>query len=293
MAKVISVVNNKGGVGKTTTASAIIELLAYAGQSVLGVDLDPQSNLSMRFNAFEVDSEAVMNGEEESPVKNIADLFRYRTKYKEREELQKLIVTRTIKMNGISYNLDILPSSERHIHTPLLVTMNSTGNNNIILKRALESIDDLYDYIIIDNAPASDILTLNSMFASDYVIVPIEAERFSYQGLAKTIANIEKIKKEHSIEKVEFTGAFITKDEPATNISKDLKDIYKEQFGGKFFTTTIRKDVKIKEINTTFKPLLEHAPNSNAVFDYINLLLETGILGEEETNIFKRSIGEE
>lgn len=293
MAKVISVVNNKGGTGKTTSSCVLTELLAYMGLKVLAIDLDPQSNLSMHFDAYVIDSEAVLNGEEESQTKNVADLFRYRTRYSEREELLKLIVRKTLKIKGNKYPIDVLPASERHIHTPLLVSMNSTGNNNIILKRALESIKDLYDYIIIDNAPASDILTLNSMFASDYVIVPIEAETYSYRGLEKTMNNILKIKSEHSIEKVEFLGAFITRDEPNTNISRDLKEAYQESLGGKLFKTTIRKDVKIKEINTIFKPLLEHAPNTNAVFDYASLLLETGILGEEQSNFLKRSIGEE
>lgn len=293
MGKVISVVNNKGGSGKTTSTCIMTELLAYAGQKVLAIDLDPQSNLSMFFNAFVSDSDEVINGEEEAPVKNISDLFKYRTKYKDREELQKLIVTRKISIKNRDLFIDILPSSERHVHTPLLVTMNSTGNNNIILKRALETIIDLYDYILIDNAPASDVLTINSMFASDYVLVPIESDEYSHRGLIKTINNILKIKEEHRIEKVEFLGAFMTKDEPSTNVSKDLKEIYREELPDKFFQTSIRKDIKIKEINTIFKSLLEYAPNTNAIFDYINLLLETGILGETETDILKRSIGGE
>lgn len=283
-AKTMSIINNKGGVGKTTSTAILSELLAYLNKKVLVIDLDEQSNLSMLFSCYVEDTKEVVSGIE-NPVKgNIAELFKFRTR--KIEQVKQFIVSTPIK--GIS----MIPSSARHKNTISSLKSNETGNNNIVLKKALDTIKDEYDFILIDNAPASDILTVNSMFASDKVIIPVRVEQFSYKGLTETLNNILYIKDEHGLDYPEFAGAFITQAEPNTNVFKDLTEAYKEQLGDKFLKTFIRKDIKISEIETNFKPILEYNANTNAVFDYAELLLELDILDFASAQTLKNSIRE-
>lgn len=284
MAKVISLINNKGGVGKTSSTGILAELLAFLGCRVLCIDLDQQSNLSMLFNCYVQDSATVINWRDKPVEENITELFRYR--YRTREEVLPLIKSTFIK------NLDVIPSSKRHKRTPDHIIAEKLSNNNTILKKALAVVKDDYDYILIDNAPASDILTINSMFASDYILTPVRIEGFSYKGLEETLDTIAYIKEEHDVESVNFMGTFITQAERNTNLYKDLKESYTDELGGRFFQTSIRKDIRVGEIETVFKPMLEYAPNTNAVYDYSKLLLEMEILSEDKRRMLEYAIGE-
>lgn len=283
-ATVISIINNKGGVGKTTSTGILAELLAFLGLEVLCIDLDQQSNLSMMFKAYIQDTEAVIKWREAPEEENVTELFRYR--YKEREDVLKLVKETPIK------NLYIIPSSDRHENTPTNIQLESISNNNTILKKAIASIKNDFDFILIDNAPASDILTVNSMFASNYILTPVRVEGFSYKGLSDTLETIRYIKEEHDLDSVEFLGAFLTQIKTNTNIYKDLKDSYLDELGAKFLNTPIREDIKISEIETVFKPILEYAQDTNAVYDYSKLLLEMNILPEDKKQILEYAIGE-
>ena len=237
----------------------------------------------MMMNAYVEDSEDVINGIEQPAVYNITELFKYR--YRQKEDVEKLIVKTKIK------NLDIIPASKRHKNTQLNISMNETGNNNIILKRALNAVKDDYDFILIDNAPANDILTVNSMFVSDMVLVPVRMEGFSYEGLKECMKTILYIKEEHDIENLELGGVYITQAEVNTNIFRDIREVYEKELGCKFLSTAIRKDIKASEIETAYKPILEYAPDTNIVFDYCNLILELNILDELTANQLKAAIG--
>jgi len=284
MAKIISIINNKGGVGKTTSTTIMSQILAILGKKILTVDLDPQGNLSMMFNAHTNDSKEVINGIENAPIPNIHELFKYRLR--EKKEVEGLLKTTFLD------NLHIIPSSKRHKNTQNYISMNETGNNNIILKKALQTIRDDYDFILIDNAPANDILTVNSMFTSDLVLVPVRMEGFSYKGLLETMETILQIKDEHDMESIVFGGVFVTQAEILTNVYKDLKETYEGELGDKFLQTPIRKDIRISEIETNFQPLMEYAPNTNAVFDYSKLILELNILDETDSQTLRNAIGE-
>ncbi len=283
MCTIISIINNKGGVGKTTSAGFLSQILSYLGKKVLVIDLDQQSNLSMLFQNYIEDSPEILSGMTNSASFNISELFRYR--YRNKEDVQNIIQHTYIP------NLDIIPSSKRHKQTPTVITSNETGNNNIILKRAISTIKEDYDYILIDNAPANDILTVNSLFCSDIVIVPVRLEGFSYKGLKETIDTIFYIKEEHDIDSLKFGGTFITQAETNTNIYKALHSTYEEQLDSKFFKTPIRKDTKVCEVETKYFPILEYCPNTNAVYDYCCLILEMNILDTYSTNMLRNSIG--
>lgn len=281
MCTIISVINNKGGVGKTTSTGIISQLLAYLGKKVLVIDLDQQSNLSMMLNCYIDDPDDVINGTVLADVPNIAEVFRYR--YRNREDVESVIQHTFIE------NLDIIPSSKRHKNTQLQINMNETANNNIILKKALASIKSDYDYILIDNAPANDILTVNSMFASDLVIIPVRVEGFSYKGLNETIETINYIVEEHELDSIKL-GAFITQAETNTNVFKALFANYSNELVEKFYKVPIRKDIKVSEIETNFCPILEYCPDTNAVFDYSRLILEMNILPPEDAQRLEAAI---
>lgn len=272
MCTIISIINNKGGVGKTTSTAVLAELLAYLNHHVLVVDLDQQANLSMLLGIYAEESEAVINGFEPPSQCNVADVFKHR--FRTAEDVSQAIHPTKIA------NLDIMPSNARHKATQSILLSNSTGNNNIILKRALNTLKEWYDFIIIDNAPANDILTVNSMFVSDYIYVPVRVEGFSYKGLRETLDTILYIKEEHFLDSIQFGGAFITQAELNTTIYHDLKSSYLEELGSRFLQTPIRKDIKISEIETTYQSVLEYCPGSNAIRDYSKLLLEMNILPE-------------
>ncbi len=272
MCKVISVVNNKGGVGKTTSTSVIAELLASVGLRILVIDLDEQSNLSMFFGSYVEDNEAVISGISVPEKFNIAELFRYR--YRQPEDVKTLISDTNVE------NVSIIPSSKRFQRIAYEI-MQNPGNNNILLKKALQGIKDDYDFILIDNAPASNILTVNSMFASDYVLVPVKTEGYSYKGLKETMASILYIKEEHDLDNLKFLGVFATQVNPIANAYKEYRTMCERDLQGKFFQIAIRQDTKISEVEQKFRPVLQYCPKSNAVKDYVHLILELQILADE------------
>lgn len=280
----ISIINNKGGVGKTSSTAILAELMAFLGLRVLCIDLDEQSNLSMLFKCYEEDNQKVIEGIEVPVQQNISDLFKYR--FRDKEQIKAIVQKTAIE------NLYVIPSSKRHKNTLTYIAANETGNNNTILRKALNTIKDEFDFILIDNAPASNVLTVNSIFASDYILTPVRAEGFSYKGLKETIETIAYIKEEHDIENANFLGTYITQVETNTKIFKELKESYSEELGIKFLSTPIRKDIKVAEMETIFQSLLSYAPNTNAIFDYAVLLLELNILPQEKAQMLKAAIGQ-
>ena len=133
---------------------------------------------------------------------------------------------------------------------------------------------------MIDNAPASDILTVNSIFASDYIVTPVRVEDYSYKGLKETVADIIYIKREHDLEHVEFLGAYITQANIITNAYKNRLQICEAALQEKFLKTPIRMDTKINELESKHVSLINFCPQSNALNDYAKLLLEMHILDE-------------
>lgn len=282
MAKVISVGSNKGGVGKTTTIKVESEILSYLGFRVLVVDDDPQSNLSLLFNRYWEDSDEVVAGIAQPKHENIADIFKFR--YREADQVMKTIYKTEVQ------GIDIIPSSNRHENTHLIIAANRAGNNNTILKKAIKAVEHMYDFILIDNAPAIDILTVNNMFAANYILIPVRTEKLSYKGLKETLRCVNRIIEEHDIVTLNFLGAFLTQAELRTNAYKNNKEDLEKALGVKFIDAAIRKDTAINDMNTDLRPLMETRPNTNAIFDYSALLLEMGVLDCEAESILRKCI---
>lgn len=271
--KVIAIANNKGGSGKTTSSGVMGQLLALLGKKVLLIDGDESGNLSLLLNQHDDDPQEVIDGLIPGERKNIHELFKYR--YSTYDDVRQCIYSTQIP------NLDIIPSSKRHSKTQTILFMNSAKNNNVILKRAIKCIKDDYDFILIDNAPGQDILTVNTFFACDLLLIPVRSEMYSYKGVLETIDSILTIGEEHDLD-INLCGVFESQADARTDNFKILSSQYTDLLGEKYLPH-VRKDVKLAELNTTFCPISTFmlGPKSNrsgAILDYMQLILNLNIL---------------
>lgn len=281
-AKILSIVNNKGGVGKTTSTIFMGELLALLGKKVLLVDTDESANLSMILGHLQEDSQNVVNGLEPPEKNNISEVYRYRLRTE--EEVKKCI-------QPVKRGLDLIPSSKRFSMIPdqlLLQSIKQSQNNNIILKRALQSVSGDYDYIIIDTAPRNDIIIINSLTASDYVVIPVRSEGVSFKGFKETITRLADLKEDYDIT-AEFIGCFQTAAEISTRIYKEYEAEYRSMLGKKALPS-IRKDVKVNEaLSMAGENLIEYTASSNVLYDYGMLLLAMDILDGSTADLIKKA----
>lgn len=243
---IIAVVNQKGGVGKSTTAAAVGAGLMKAGKSVLFVDLDAQGNLSQHFRA-ETNS-ATIYGAMMGEVK-AADAIR-----------------RTPQG-------DIIPAS------PALVGADKTFSNTgreYRLRDALKPLRPLYDVILIDTPPTLGVLTANALTAAQGAIVPAQADAFSLQGigqLSETVAAVQQ----YTNPALRLLGIVITRYNGRAILSRDLAQIIDDtarQIGTKAYKTKIRECTALKEAQAVGASIFDYAPRSNAAKDYAQLVAE-------------------
>lgn len=246
MAKIISVANQKGGVGKTTTAWALVTGLKERGYKVLAVDIDPQSNLSY-----------VMQADEQRNA--LYEVLK--SKIKAQEAVQK------------TKQGDIIPSTLMLAGADMEFT---NVGREYILKNALKALEPMYDYIIIDTPPTLGILTINALTASGGVVIPMGADIFSLQGLSQLYDTVNRVK-EFCNPELNIIGILITRYNNRTILSRDLFDVIKRQtaqINAPLFKTVIREGISIKEAQTRQKSLYEDNPDSNAIHDYSNFVNE-------------------
>ncbi|MDW5300108.1 MAG: AAA family ATPase [Sedimentibacter sp.] len=253
MAKVISISNQKGGVGKTTTTGAIAAGFKLKGYKVLCVDLDPQSNLSFS------------SGAETEDCPTIYEILKGEAKIT--FSIQKVpsfdIISSNILLSGIE------------------LEFTQTGRE-FLLKEVLNAVKDKYDYIFIDTPPALSILTVNAFTASDYIIIPMIADIFSLQGIAQLSETIERVRK-YCNANLKIEGIVLTKYSKRTILSKEIKstaELIAEQLNTCIFNTTIRSSVAIMEAQTNQQDIYKYSPKNSATADYMDLvneLIERGI----------------
>lgn len=240
MGKVITVINQKGGVGKTTTALSFGVGLGLKKKKVLIVDLDPQTNLSFIFNAG-------------TTKPSIYDVF-----------FNKTNIVDTIHK---SKNYDFITS---HSDLSLADTTITKTGKEYILSEALETIKDQYDYIILDTPPALGILTINSLTASDCCIITSQADIFSLQGIGQLADTIKAIKK-YCNSKLIIAGILITRYNSRTILSKDMTfnlESIAKNINTKVYNTKIRECIAIKESQAMQTDIFTYSKGSNASKDY-------------------------
>jgi len=247
MARVITVTNQKGGVGKTTTSLALATGLVRKGFKALAVDMDPQANLSFS-----------LGGDiEDGPT--VYDLLKG-------DVHPRFAVQRTSCVDLISSN--ILLSGIDLEYT--------RSGREYLLRTGLEPLRDKYDYIIIDTPPALNILTVNAFAASDYVIIPMLADIFSLQGIAQLSDTILRLRQACNPNLV-IGGILLSKYDGRTILGKRIREtaeMVAQQVGTRLYKTAIRNSIAIPESQTNQVSMFEYAPRNPAVRDYANFIQE-------------------
>ena len=245
--KIIAVSNQKGGVGKTTSAINIASFLAITETPTLLIDMDPQANASSGL------------GININDHKSIYDIM-----------INNVSIKKCILKTKIDY-LDIIPS-----HTKLSgaeIELVSMFTRESILKDALQSILGKYKYIIIDTPPSLGLLTINVLTASKSLIIPIQCEYYALEGLSQLLNTIRLVQKNLNPE-LNIEGILITMFDSRLNMSRQVVSEVKEYFGDKVYETIINRNVKLGESPSHGKPIILYDPSSTGSQNYMNLVTE-------------------
>lgn len=255
MSKVISIANQKGGVGKTTTAINLSSSLAAAEKRTLLIDTDPQAN-----------SSSGLNISNHSP-----SVYEVLIGHK---KMQEVIV------NSFMPHLDILPSNINLVGAE--IEMVEMPSRESLMKSALESTRNNYEYIIIDCPPSLGLLTLNALSASDSVLIPVQCEYFALEGLGQLLNTIN-IVRQHFNKNLQIEGVLLTMFDTRLRLSHQVAEEVKKYFGEKVFNTVIHRNVRISEAPSFGKPVLLYDAISSGSKNYISLASELLVRNSEIT----------
>jgi len=248
MSKIIAIANQKGGVGKTTTAVNLSACLATLKKKVLLVDIDPQGNATSGLGISK-------NGK----VKNIYSVMI------EGEDITKAIKSTSVK------NLDILISNIELAGAEIeLVSMMA---REYVLKSALEEVAEKYDYVIIDCPPSLGLLTLNALAASTSVLIPIQCEFYALEGLGQLINTITLIQKKLNTT-LNIEGIVLTMFDSRTNLSLQVVEEVKKHFKNKVYPVMIPRNVRLSEAPSHGKPIILYDKDSKGAESYMALAEE-------------------
>lgn len=249
MSVIISLFNQKGGVGKTTSAVSIASIIASRGRKVLLVDTDSQASSTICVGE---DDEAL-----DTTVFNLMQLFKNRKPTK--EEIQKVIIHTKFD------NLDLLPANIDLSNAD--IELSTYMNRETLLKRLLDRIKNEYDYIFLDCPPNLGLLSVNSLSASDYVIIPVSPAFLSVKGI-KHLMRTYNIIKEGINPKLQIMGVLVTLFDSRKNIAKSIKEQLAEVFQNQIFDTVIRINSQIEYSQNSQTPIIVFNQNCNAFKDY-------------------------
>ena len=245
MAKIVSIVNQKGGVGKTTTCVNLTAALKEAGKKVLLCDFDPQANATSGMGVDKTASQGVYDVLINHPPTR-----------------RQIVSTR--------YG-DVLPSSKALAGAG--IEMIGMANREFLLKNALDEVAADYDYVLIDCPPSLELLTLNALCASDSVLVPVQGEYFALEGLSDLMNTIRIVRRSLN-PKLELEGVLLTMFDGRTNLALQVAEEVKRYFPGKVYATVIPRNVRLSEAPSHGKPITSYDRTCRGAEAYTTLAAE-------------------
>ena len=255
MGRIIAIANQKGGVGKTTTAIKLSASLASLGKKVLAIDMDPQGNMS---SGLGVDKNEVEKTVYDLIIGNIG--------------IEECIYEEVIE------NLDVLPSNIDL--SAAEIELIGVDNKEYILRDEVNKVKEKYDFIIIDCPPALSMLTINAMTTSDSVLVPIQCEYYALEGLSQLIHTIELVQERLNPE-LEIEGVVFTMYDARTNLSLQVVENVKDNLNQNIYKTIIPRNVRLAEAPSYGMPINLYDPKSKGTESYLLLAEEVINKGEE------------
>jgi len=260
---IIGVVNQKGGVGKTTTSVNLGAALAAKGKKILLIDIDAQSNLSAHLgigkSSDQEGSELEPRADIESPMlPSIYDVL------KGSRAIEDIVISR-------SPNLDVVPSSL--LLSAADLELGGVVGRELILKRALQKIKDKYDIIVIDCPPALGLLSLNALAAVDKVVIPVQSEYLALHGVRQLLDTIDQVRGIYNPALV-VGGVLICLHDSRKRLARAVADTIRAYFGDLVFDTVVRSNVSLAEAPANGQTIFEYAPKSTGAEDYTALAEE-------------------
>ena len=248
MGRTIAIANQKGGVGKTTSSVNLSACLAYLGKKVLLIDIDPQGNATSGVG--------VNKGDVDQCIYEVL--------------IDDVDVKSTIMETKVE-NLHVVPATISLAGAEIELV--STISREARLKNALAEVKDMYDYIIIDCPPSLGLLTLNSLTASDAIIIPVQCEYYALEGLSQLLSTIRLVQK-HLNHDLMIDGVLLTMFDARTNLGMQVIDEVKKYFQDKVYKTIIPRNVRLSEAPSHGEPIIIYDPKSRGAEVYLELAKE-------------------
>jgi len=253
VSKIISVANQKGGVGKTTTSVNLAACLAYIGKKVLLVDTDPQGNATSGI------------GIEKAEVPYCI----YNILIDDVEAKDVIVPTQVENLYAIPATIQLAGAE---------IELVPTISREVRLKRSLEKVKDQFDYIIIDCPPSLGLLTINALTASDTVLIPVQCEYYALEGLSQLLNTVRLVQK-HLNTELMIEGVLLTMFDARTNLGIQVIEEVKKYFQDKVFKTIIPRNVRLSEAPSHGQPIIMYDPRSRGAEVYIELAKEVVLNG--------------
>ena len=248
MEGVIAIANQKGGVGKTTTAVNLSACLADLGHNVLLLDIDPQGNAS---SGIGIDKKVIKTCIYDTLVNEIpVEKVIYKSKHK-----TLFVIPATIQLAGAE--IELVPTISREVR----------------LKTVLEPIKKKFKFIIIDCPPSLGLLTLNALTAADYILIPIQCEYYALEGLGQLVNTINLVKK-HLNSALKIGGVLLTMYDTRTNLSSQVAEEVRNYFGNLVFDSVIPRNVRLSEAPSYGESIIDYDPRSKGAEVYKTLAEE-------------------